>query len=241
MKKKFIIYIIVASGLVGSVFGAIVYSIRNKFLDGVVVDRSKSGAMGSNASQESDLSIPENLVGFHHEVFVGKVIQQAGTEKYPSSGHPSAQFKVQIIHNIKGALRGSLALAQLRGIEPLVQVGSTYIFAARFSNVTGWYTFGIQESFRLLSDDVNLNDAELKTLAENNARVLELQKAYPSENIPGHDSVGHAAYNSYVSRRYDANGELIDDTIELAKSNGFIPAESTTTIPSESTAPPEEL
>jgi hypothetical protein len=61
-----------------------------------------------------------------------------------------------------------------------------------------------------------LSDAELKSLAGKDPRVLGLQEAYPHEYISASTVANHTAYNSYASRRWDAQGQLIDDTVELA-------------------------
>jgi hypothetical protein len=91
----------------------------------------------------------------------------------------------------------------------------------------------VQEAFQLLTSDANLSDAELKTLAESNPKVITAQNAYRNERLRLSDVKNHTDYNSYASRHYDASGSLIDDTGVLHEQ--YLPSHpATSTEPSAS-------
>jgi hypothetical protein len=69
----------------------------------------------------------------------------------------------------------------------------------------------------LITSDAGANDAQIKALAETNHRLKQLETAYPNEILFDVDLNNNWTYNSYASRHYDAQGSLIDDTVELHK------------------------
>jgi hypothetical protein len=88
----------------------------------------------------TDLGDNRYLLGASHNVFVGKVMQQIGSE--PWNGHLATQFAVEVVYNIKGNLQGTVAVDQegryVNGIQylsederELFQPGTTYLFSTR--------------------------------------------------------------------------------------------------------------
>jgi hypothetical protein len=155
------------------------------------------------------------LLGDTHNAFVGRVLRKIGNRHLPATPGPSSQYEVNIISNIKGNLQGIVTVNQFEFDTPFLQLGSTYVFATRYHRDEGVYIIVYYPyQYQLLTDDVTLSDEQLKTLAENNDRVKALQVAYPNEEL-GSDIRDHMTWNSYASRHYDAQGQLIDDTVVL--------------------------
>jgi hypothetical protein len=158
------------------------------------------------------------LLGDSHNVFVGKVLGIVGTRPAIAgeiASAPSVQYAVSVILNIKGNVKGTITVNQFKITSPLVDVGSTYVFAARYNTKENWYISTIYPyDYQLLTADQGLSEADLKTLAENSGKVKALQAAYPNEHL-GSDVRDNTTWNSYASRHYDASGQLIDDTVVL--------------------------
>lgn len=97
----------------------------------------------------TELSDKRKLAGLSHNIFIGKVISQAGTKSLGSL--PETQFKVQVLQNIKGNLSGTILVNQQGGYnqydelvlveeDPLLQTGKTYLFATRYLKQENWHT-----------------------------------------------------------------------------------------------------
>jgi len=160
----------------------------------------------------------KQLVGLVDNAFVGKVLEKVGNERFERDT-PSSQYRVEPIMNIKGNLRESVIVNQYEAkTHPFLQVGSAYVFTARYGAQKDIYLIvAYPENYTLLSEDASLSNTELKTLAENSAWVKRLREAYLQE-VPFFGKVqNHIEYNSYASRHYDASNALIDDTVELHK------------------------
>jgi hypothetical protein len=168
----------------------------------------------------------EKLVGASHNVFVGKVIKQVGDKELARV--PATQFSVHVILNIKGNLQGTAVVEQEIGYRngilyttedggTLLQPGATYLFAARYNSSDNWYTLIAGPYGKsLISQDSSLNDAQLTMAATANSRVVALREAYPNEKLLDVDVYHKYTKNSYQSRRVDANGQVIDDTMAPA-------------------------
>lgn len=99
-------------------------------------------------SNAFDTSNPRKLVGFSDNVFVGKVIEQIGSESL--NGFPETQFKVEVLDNIKGVLNGTVKVNQQGGHkwnkivlfegDKLLEVGQTYLFITRYLESQNWHT-----------------------------------------------------------------------------------------------------
>ena len=229
--------------------------------------RVSEGELGTNLSDE------KKLVGAVHNIFIGRVIRQSGDARRFSE--PETQFEVRVLYNIKGNLKESVTIDQIgmgyingiyftrsggdetlrsdmpNGPKPgdgLLKIGAAYIFATRFSTQNNWYAISAPPyDSTLLTEDGNLNDEQLTRLAKNNERLRALQEAYPREIISEPDMRLNTSWNSYSSRRFDANGEVIDDTVELRKqleaANAAIapaPSESVPPSPTPEASPSEE-
>jgi hypothetical protein len=211
--KKNIIIVCALVVIVGTAFGARQYVHKGELL-------SKSGKPSAITEYSSMPNYGDDsiLLGDSHNVFVGKVVSIVGTRPAISgeiASAPSVQYAVDVILNVKGNVNGTVTVNQFKITSPLVDVGSTYIFAARYNVKENWYISTIYPyDYQLLTDDQGLTDNQLKILAENSDRIKGLQTAYPNEHL-GSDVRDNTTWNSYASRHYDANGQLIDDTVAL--------------------------
>lgn len=171
----------------------------------------------------ADFSDDRILMGASHNVFVGKVIKQVGNKSIDDT--PKTQFAVEVIHNIKGSLQGTVVVDQTGGykngilylahggdvvgpVDPadkgsadtdtLFEVGATYLFATRYSERDNWYTFISHPNGRkLISRDANLDKTKLEALSQNNERVVVLREAYKNEILLDVDVKTNNARNSY--------------------------------------------
>lgn len=168
-----------------------------------------------------DYSNDRVLIGDSQNVFVGKVVSNLGTKPADPADKDSVAstlYAAQVILNIKGNLHGSVTIKQFEFGKPQLQVGSTYIFAARYWSDDNSYAIIYHPyQYELLAADPNLGISELQELAAKSDRVRALEAAYPKEIITAFDIRYHGDLNSYAKRHYDAQGNLIDDTVELAK------------------------
>lgn len=138
------------------------------------------------------------LVEWCHNVFVAKVIKQAGT--VDRHGSPMTQFEVEVVLNIQGNLAGKTVISQIGGFrngrlillhggdviaparegsDSLVEPGATYLFSSRFDTNNNWHFLGVSHpsARKLISQDSSLNRAQLEALARQDERVLKLQEA----------------------------------------------------------------
>ena len=229
---------IVSSGVYVRIFIS-----REKSPEVAISEGNSSG--GSFGSYHTDLGNERKLVGSVHNIFVGKVISQVGYQQRQAS--TQIRYSVSLLLNIKGHLSRGVVVNLHPGGSGL-QLGATYLFAARYEQENNWYNISAPEFDRkLITQDMNLSDIQLKNLARNNEKVKTLEAAYPNEILFDIDVKYHTTYNSYASRRFDANGELIDDTVELRKqleaANAAIapaPSESVPPSPTPEASPSEE-
>ena len=105
----------------------------------------------SHAHAVTDLSDDRKLVGFSHNVFVGRVVEKLGqTEEY---GFPETQFRVEVLETLKGSLSGEVTVNQQGGVRTwdgsayrregdpnLLEPGKTYLFATRHLPEKDWHT-----------------------------------------------------------------------------------------------------
>lgn len=159
----------------------------------------------------ADFSDDRILMGASHNVFVGKVIKQVG-DKQPMQ-IPEVQFAVEVVYNIKGNLSGTVVVDQYGGYDngilyyiedaaPLLKPGATYLLATMYNryNEEDWYTLNSHSNgWKLMTEDTNLNQAQLLALAKNDAKVKALQEAYKNEILLDADIKNNNTRNSYQS------------------------------------------
>jgi len=172
----------------------------------------------------ADFSDDKILMGASHNVFIGKVISQIGTGDYGVG--PETQFEVSVMSNIKGNLQGTVVIDQeggyvngvlyvvggnvsggdtlgssgRAGTGYLMQPGSTYLLATRYSNVHNWFTLNaFPTASKLISSDNSLNNDQVQFLIANNPRVHQLETAYPAEVLLSADVASGMTLNSYAS------------------------------------------
>ena len=214
MKNRFVVALLVLAGIALG----IQQLIHGKAIPNLI-DAGIPGSKGPLIDDASSVNFTDSkvLVGMSHDVFVGKVLRKIGSRQEPGTIGPSSQYEVAVVLNIKGNLQGSVVVNQFEVDNPvLLQIGSSYAFATRYHADYGMYTIGYYHYYyELISDNSALSDTALKALATNNDRVRALQSAYPQEVPFIGDVRDHMTWNSYASRHYDAQGNLIDDTVVL--------------------------
>ncbi|CAA9426246.1 MAG: hypothetical protein AVDCRST_MAG80-249 [uncultured Rubrobacteraceae bacterium] len=97
------------------------------------------------------------LVGFATNVFVGEVVEEAGSEGAPLSGPgervlPRTQFSVEVLKNVKGEVEGAVTVSQTGGYDEdegrevrvegdsLLKPGKKYLFVTSYDPEEDWYT-----------------------------------------------------------------------------------------------------
>lgn len=171
----------------------------------------------------ADFANDKILIGGSHNVFIGKVIEQAGTST--GAVGPETEFSVQVISNIKGNLQATVIVRQIGGYKDgvlymveggpqegdvvgpandgsdyMLQPGNTYLFATRYNADHNWHTLNSFSTAReTISTNSALNTAQLQSLAARDARVQELQAAYPKEVLLVADISHSNTLNSYQS------------------------------------------
>lgn len=209
IKMQFIvvpIVVLIAAGLISF----LVFDVGNQHANGrIVVIEPRYIA---------DFSDDQILVGASHNVFVGVVKEELGTQELGVG--PETQFEVEVIENIKEELNGTVTVNQLGGYENgvlytvegdyhshdgsqeyLLQPGSVYVFATRYNKKQNWYTLNSYPTARKLISKVAGTELEnLKEIATNDERVIKLKSAYPSEKLLDVDVANGQALNSYESK-----------------------------------------
>jgi hypothetical protein len=122
------------------------------------------------------------LVGDSSEIFVGKVLDQIGSNAVGDYKTPSDQFSVSVILAVKGKAAGTLTVNQFKeGNQPAIQPGSTYIFTISVIYTGLYYVQPSPYGYQLLTNDQTLTGKQLKTLAAGSSRVLALRTACLNE------------------------------------------------------------
>ncbi len=163
---------------------------------------------------------PHHLLGASHNVFIGKVLAQSGVTD--SATGPRTQYSLQVLHNIKGNLAGTISIEQEGGtigemqylIEdafPPLTPDSTYLLATRYNVLNGAYTVLAHKSaVKLLSIEHGMNsDASmLQFMAD--THVLELEFSYPNEVLLPADLANNRTLNSFHSLPEDKKAEALE-------------------------------
>ena len=209
-------------------------------------------------SYVADFSQNDTLLGASHNVFIARVVKQTGEKNLGSS--PETQFKVEVISNIKGDLRGTVTVDQFGGYKDgvlytveddnpipnaknadsyMLKEGNTYLLATRYNETEDWYTLNsFYTASKLLSTDKEMNLSDLKTLADNDDRVKALKEAYPKEKLLDADIQHNNTKNSFVSLPVEEQ-EKIKAEVEQIKTGTVQPKTSEPaieiTIPQETT------
>jgi len=197
-KKKIITSIIGSIVLVSALVGAGIYT--------SVIKLPITTTAQMSPILTFSIDNPKELVANSHNVFVGRVIKQTGTELIAGS-LPATLYSVEVISDIKGSTEPVVTVLQIGGYKHgilyvmnvdtvsageadektakghLLQPGSTYVFVGVSDPSFGPIKnkVGIYASFygsALITSEKGLSIAQAKTAAAQNARVQELQKAY---------------------------------------------------------------
>lgn len=141
----------------------------------------------------TDFSDDRKLAGASHNVFVARILKQAGHESL-ISGIPATQFEGEVVYNIKGNLEDTVLINQLGGYKNgifnivgdfeskdyLLKPGNTYLVATRFSESKNRHTLHSHpNSFHLINE-----------YSPDNSLVERFKDAYRNEIILEIDSRG---------------------------------------------------
>jgi len=152
----------------------------------------------------ADFSDDRNVIGFAGNVFAGKITKVLKDTK--SDNLPVTLYEVEVIHNIKGGLKGNVVvmdiigysvddqgkekLTSLNGVDTLMQPGEIYLFATNYDEVMtkqeglDIFSLGGHPNFnKKLSVDGSLTVDELRVAAKQNKEVRVWEAAYANENI----------------------------------------------------------
>ncbi|MGM7723723.1 hypothetical protein [Metabacillus sp. Hm71] len=145
---------------------------------------SETEIINMDVGYEVDVSDPRKLVGYADHVFIGKVIEQAGTKKI--SGFPETQFNVKVLETIKGDLNGTIIVNQNGGYDgnqltvingdSLIKPGKTYLFATKYLESENWHTL-----VPAYGDVLIENEEKQKELIETYKKAYENQIPYKIE------------------------------------------------------------
>ncbi len=137
------------------------------------------------------------LVEVSDNVFIGKVLEKIGNKKWRGSRYSQTQFKVQVIENIKGNLKGNIQVDQDAGYldgylviekgSKLLEPGNVYLMATsggknEFGEEVKYALIGHKKGMELITSNEKVSTEELKEIIDKNKRVLELKQAY-KENL----------------------------------------------------------
>lgn len=165
---------------------------------------------GIEVQYPADFSNDAYLVGASHNVFVARVLAQTGEERRGLG--PETQYRVEVLLNIKGDLRGEVTLNQVGGLEGnvlymagegsssdyLLKPGFVYVFATRYNADRNWHTLNTYPTARkLISEGGSLPNATLIDIARQDERVQALHAAYPREILLKADIAQNNIPNSY--------------------------------------------
>lgn len=129
------------------------------------------------------------LVGFADNVFVGRVVEQLGTNGQTHSGDtdlPHTQYSVEVLENVKGNLEGSVTVSQIGGYDPqenavvlvkndrLLEPGQTVLFSTRFDESNGWHVITVN----------GYGDERIESPQERSDLVQEFEKAKQEQIDP---------------------------------------------------------
>ncbi|MES2315223.1 MAG: hypothetical protein V4486_00615 [Patescibacteria group bacterium] len=211
----------------------------------------------------ADFSDDQVLMGASHNVFIGKVIERVGTKERGIG--PETQFSVEVLENIKGDLKDTVTVDQAGGYKDgvlyavseeggsntktnkeslyLLQPGSTYLFATRYNEKENWYTLNSYPTASKVLDDGSISDnAQLKTIADNDSRVQALKNAYLNEVPLDADLKSNNALNSYVSVQEKLKGQEESNPEPDKKEDTVSPTkvdETPTDMPDQNTNAPD--
>ncbi len=144
-----------------------------------------------------DMNNNNKLVEVSDNIFIGKVLEKTGNKKYGGGNAPQTQFKVQVIENIKGDLKGNVEVHQEAGYldgylviekgSKLLKPGNVYLMATsggknEFGEEVKYALIGHRKGMELIASNEKVSTKELKEIIDKNKRVLELKQAY-KENL----------------------------------------------------------
>lgn len=121
-----------------------------------------------SASWRYDIGDKCAIAGNAQVIFVGRVLAQVGTTPWNAGRRtvPRTQFSVQVITSLKGDRAGQVTVNQMGGRKPdgtltlfehdrLLEVGSTYLLAANYSEDDHWYTLIPRAGTQKVGTDLN--------------------------------------------------------------------------------------
>lgn len=152
------------------------------------------------------------LVGAAHNVFAAKILNV--TSKELVNGFPQTIYRAQVVHNIKGVLKGEVTLVLAGGDmggakfvidrkDPdayFLKPGFTYLLVTRYSpEDKRHYVNPYEGAIRLLASNPRFTVKDLGNIAASDWRTKQLVNAYKNEKPLPYDVKHGRAFNSYKS------------------------------------------
>lgn len=156
------------------------------------------------------------LVGISHNVFVAKVTRKIGF--YNTEIGPVTRFEVQPFYNIKGDLTSAIIVQQEGGYkngilnkihegeiilsngerEMFLEPGTTYLLSTTsIPDENLYHMISHHNARKIISQDSTLSVEELKTLAQRDERVKQLEEAYKNEILNETDVENNYTRNTH--------------------------------------------
>jgi len=196
--KKITFTLTLAAVITGGFLGANYLNNEQANADNIIT-------MEAHANFIDDFSDKKKLVGATDNVFVGKVVEQAGTKSL--DGSPETQFTVEVVTNVKGKLSGNVLVNQQGGYreneegqtellviegDQLLVPGETYLFATRYLESENWHT--VVPAFGDIKIDSEAKKAEISPGINHN------QACYTDSGCSRKQSVDKADFTRYGSK-----------------------------------------
>ncbi|MEV3989921.1 hypothetical protein AB0J57_13555 [Streptomyces sp. NPDC049837] len=117
-------------------------------------EEREGGTYSAEAFFAFDVRDKRKLTGFAEHVFLGRVVEKAGSEgkgtTNPGTVMPQTQFRVEVLRALKGEVGGEVVVNQEGGYDPedkstmlmegdpLLEPGKTYLFTTKRDPRKGW-------------------------------------------------------------------------------------------------------
>lgn len=157
------------------------------------------------------------MVGISDNVFIGRVIKKGRNKIVDNT--PSTEFQVEVLYNIKGELRGEFTVSQEGGYENgilyvlnagdvihpddgsddwFLNTDDLYLFYTSYDpkDQTHWAIFH-PNATKKLKWEKNLTDDAIKSEAQQDQRIKELEEAYKNEILNETDVENNYTRNTY--------------------------------------------
>jgi len=171
-------------------------------------DNKEDVGVGEEARYIADFTDMRNIMAFADNAFVAEVIKVVDNTE--SDGMPITLYEVNVVHNIKGDLKGVVTVMQVTGYYntekgreksaiggEFLEAGSLYLLATGYDPIEDYYVINSHpNAAKLLSVNIAENSEKQKEDIRRSVEVREWERAYKSENKTLRD-VWKADRNNY--------------------------------------------